>query len=114
MVFVTTTMKRTAVLAATFCAGYTVGAFTVESGISTSPSHRKQPLRAVVAAMEEDTVMDVAFPPPLSATDRLKRAATFWSTAVPIIANYYGLIGTLKLNEILGKEMTDEEIEVCM
>ena len=37
--------------------------------------------------MDDDTnIDDVTFPPPLSAVDRLKRAATFWSTAVPIVA----------------------------
>jgi hypothetical protein len=54
----------------------------------------------------------VEFPPPLSDIDRLKRAAKFWSTAIPIVANYYGLIGELKLQEIFGDQATEEEIEV--
>jgi len=33
----------------------------------------------------------VAFPPPLSQLDRLKRAAVFWPLAVPTVANYYDL-----------------------
>jgi hypothetical protein len=53
----------------------------------------------------------IVFPPPLSQADRLKRAATFWSTAVPIVASYYGIIGKTKLQELLGQKMTDEEIE---
>lgn len=55
----------------------------------------------------------VTFPPPLSQLDRLKRAAVFWSKAVPIVANYYGLIGNLKLKEILGESLDDKTIEVC-
>ena len=62
---------------------------------------------------ETDEIDDVEFPPPLSAWDRTKRAATFYSTAIPIIANYYKLIGNLKLQEILGTEnISEEEIEV--
>ena len=53
----------------------------------------------------------VEFPPPLSPVDRLQRAATFWSTAVPIVASYYGIIGRTKLQELLGQKMTDEEME---
>lgn len=54
----------------------------------------------------------VEFPPPLSTADRLKRAATFWSTAIPIVASYYGLISRIKLQDLLGLEKwTDEEIE---
>ena len=60
----------------------------------------------------EDSEDSVDFPPPLSAVDRLTRAATFWSTAIPIVANYYGLIGSIKLQEILGENQTDEDIEV--
>ena len=64
---------------------------------------------------DDDSMLDVEFPPPLSSWDRTKRAATFYSTAVPIIANYYGLIGNLKVQELLGKEkISEEEIEVCV
>ena len=62
-----------------------------------------------------DVVEDIEFPPPLSSWDRTKRAATFYSTAIPIVANYYGLIGNLKIQELLGTErFTEEEIEVCV
>jgi hypothetical protein len=55
----------------------------------------------------------VEFPPPLSTVDRLKRAATFWSVAIPIVANYYGKFAEMKLREgLLGESMSDEEIEV--
>jgi hypothetical protein len=65
-----------------------------------------------VYSEKDNTVESVEFPPPLSDIDRLKRAAKFWSTAIPIVANYYGLIGGLKLQEIFGDQATEEEIEV--
>ena len=49
------------------------------------------------------------FPPPLSAMDRFKRAATFWSTALPIAASYYGLISQIKLREVMGQAAPDVE-----
>ena len=54
----------------------------------------------------------VEFPPPISSFDRFKRAATFWSTALPIVANYYGLMSNLKLMELLGNPPTESDIEV--
>lgn len=58
------------------------------------------------------TDSSVEFPPPLSTVERLKRAATFWSVAIPIVANYYGKFAEMKLREgLLGETMTDEEIE---
>lgn len=54
---------------------------------------------------------DANFPPPLTRIDRLKRAATFWSTALPIVASYYGLDSKLKLQEFMGKTTPDEEAE---
>ena len=59
-----------------------------------------------------DAAESIEFPPPISSVDRLKRAATFWSTAVPIVANYYGIIGKSKLQELLGQKLSDEEMEV--
>jgi len=63
------------------------------------------------APSDDEDGETVEFPPPLSAVDRLKRAAQFWSTAVPIVSSYYGIIGQTKLQELLGQKMTDEEIE---
>lgn len=61
---------------------------------------------------DDPSIAGVEFPPPLSPWDRTKRAATFYSTAIPIVANYYGLIGNLKIQEILGTEkFSEEEIE---
>ena len=53
----------------------------------------------------------VEFPPPLTNAQRLQRAATFWSTALPIVAGYYGLISRLKLQELLGDRLSDAEVE---
>jgi ABC1 atypical kinase-like domain len=41
----------------------------------------------------------VEFPPPLSLVQRLQRAATFWATAMPIIASYYALMARLQIWE---------------
>lgn len=53
-----------------------------------------------------------AFPPPLTTFEKFQRAATFWSTAIPILANYYGLIGNLKLQELLGSPLKEDDVEV--
>jgi hypothetical protein len=81
----------------------------VSNGISSSAavSHESTQFKHD----ELDTTI-VEFPPPLSTLDRMKRAATFWSTTIPIVANYYGLIGNIKLQELLGNKMTDEDVEV--
>jgi len=65
-----------------------------------------------LTALAVDEELDsVEFPPPLSQIDRLQRSALFWSKALPIVANYYGLIGSLKLQELLGEELAEEKIE---
>jgi len=62
---------------------------------------------------DSENVGSVEFPPPLSKVDRLKRATTFWSTALPIVASYYGLISRLKLQELLsGNKLPAEEEEL--
>jgi aarF domain-containing kinase len=58
---------------------------------------------------KKDQNNSVEFPPPIGELDRLKRAATFWSTALPIVASYYGLISRLRLQELLGGEALSEE-----
>jgi len=55
----------------------------------------------------------VEFPPPLSTVDRFKRAAKFWSSAVPIVLSYYSLYAEMKLKEsLLGTSMSQDEAEV--
>lgn len=60
--------------------------------------------------MESDDLVE--FPPPLSRVGRLTRAATFWSKALPIVANYYGLIANIKRREIMGETLGNDDIEV--
>lgn len=67
-----------------------------------------------VSSSSDGGAESIEFPPPISSVDRLKRAATFWSTAVPIVANYYGIIGKSKLQELLGQKISDEEMEVSL
>jgi len=62
--------------------------------------------------IEDDMISEVEFPSTLSSWDRTKRSAKFYATAIPIIANYYGLISNLKIQEIFGTgRFSDEEIE---
>jgi len=81
---------------------------TFLSAVSVEPKVKEIDVATIEDTSDEEPV---AFPPPLSQLDRLKRAAVFWSKAVPIVANYYGLIGSLKLQEILGENLDDEKIE---
>ena len=60
---------------------------------------------------ENNSPNSVEFPPPLTQLDRLKRAATFWSTAVPIVAQYYGLLSKIKFQELTSNPLTESEIQ---
>jgi hypothetical protein len=62
---------------------------------------------------KNESVGSVKFPPPLNKLDRLKRAATFWVSTVPIVSNYYANLGKLKFLEIHGMPMPIDESEVC-
>ena len=104
--------------------GATLFCFTPQEATAFVPSHEKYsfPKIHVATATEvasstsssaavEDDGGPSEFPPPLSNVDRLKRAAKFWSEAIPIVANYYGLIGNIKLQELLGNELSESDIE---
>ena len=81
-------------------------------GTSLRVASAEPPVTTVTAVKRNDDKEEsFEFPPPLSAVDRLKRAATFWSTALPIVASYYGLISQIKLREILGQETSAEDLE---
>ena len=55
----------------------------------------------------------VEFPAPLNKVDRLKRAATFWGNALPIVASYFGKNAEIQIKErLLGQCLSDEECEV--
>lgn len=109
-------------LAATICLGQ-LGLSThalVPSSLTSRSMQTSLFASATVEASTKDDLDDlddldsVEFPPPLSQLDRIQRSAIFWSKALPIVANYYGLIGSLKLQELLGENPSEESIEVCM
>jgi len=86
----------------------------VPSSIQKVPkSELSQSNSATPGSVEENEnnndVIGVEFPAPLSKVGRLKRAATFWSTAVPIIASYYGKYAEMKIREKVTGECLDEE-----
>lgn len=64
-----------------------------------------------VASTKENEEEAFEFPPPLTGVERIQRAATFWTTCVPIVANYYGILSKIKLQEVLGSEISDDQIE---
>ena len=101
----------------------TIRSYAAATQLETSSSNSDVETDAAAAAAtpiigsnivdDDESFGDVEFPPPLTSIDQMKRAATFYSTAVPIIANYIGLIGNIKLQEMLKSESIDEEdIEV--
>ena len=58
------------------------------------------------------TTATIEFPPPLSRTDQLKRAAEFWSNALPIVASYYSKTIELQFQELLtGNSLSDDEAQ---
>lgn len=104
-----------------FSFGCLVAATITSSGgalICQKPMSSSSSSFGMAAAIEESASTSTRsggsaeFPPPLSSMDKLQRAATFWSVALPIVANYYGLIGNLKLQEILGSPMSENDVEV--
>lgn len=66
-----------------------------------------------LSSLKPESSPSVEFPPPLSSVDRFKRAAQFWSTAVPVIASYYGKAMEMQLRqELLGEIMTPDQIQL--
>jgi len=110
-------MKYTTVCLSVAAFAPTSFAFTGLHGAWLSGSTRTFPLSLeATGVVAPDGVTSIAesaeFPPPLTSLEKLQRAATFWSVALPIVANYYGLIGNLKLQELLGSTIPEEDIEV--
>lgn len=61
----------------------------------------------------DDDIPTIEFPPPLSKVDRLKRAAKFWSSAIPIVLSYYSKSAELQVKETLtGEKLTPDEEEL--
>ncbi len=78
------------------------------------PNHRLHHLAVGNAETNYDTVRAetsdvVEFPAPLTTAQRFLRAATFWSTAFPLLASYYGLSAEIKLRQMILNECTSEE-----
>ena len=80
---------------------------------TTTANTRSVSVSSVAVDNDEDDKTEIEFPAPLSKADRLKRAATFWSTALPIVASYYGKTAEIQMRErLLGSCLSDEECEV--
>ncbi|KAG8458191.1 hypothetical protein KFE25_011722 [Diacronema lutheri] len=70
------------------------------------------PLAALTSG-GEDAAEAIEYPGPLTAPQRLLRAATFWSRALPVVFSYLGLQASVNLRErILGRCLEAEECEV--
>ena len=82
----------------------TSGTLDVVSNVADAGSSEDNP------GTEEQTI---TFPPPLSKVDRLKRAAQFWSSALPIVASYYTKSSEVYVREVLlGETLPVEEKQV--
>ncbi|KAL9188984.1 hypothetical protein ACHAXT_011474 [Thalassiosira profunda] len=70
--------------------------------------------RASASADSDDSpATTFEFPPPLTRTQRLQRAAKFWSSALPIVLSYYSKDAELRVKEAFtGVSLTEEEEEV--
>ena len=63
-----------------------------------------------VDSVDSDEITDVEFPPALTKVQRMSRAATFWSSALPIVLNYYSKSAELQVKQIFtGESLTEEE-----
>ena len=93
----------------------TARAIYEEAG-AASTSRRLVGCNSVVPNLSEEAPTaseGVEFPAPLSKADRLKRAATFWGNALPIVASYFGKNAEIQIRErLLGQCLNDEECEV--
>jgi len=60
----------------------------------------------------KDPIVEVEFPPPLGTAAKLQRAASFWSSVLPIVGSYYGMSAEINFREILtGERISVEEEE---
>lgn len=96
-----------------------------QCGITSSTRYFTRPLRTrshdahsglqlqTFEATDQETETDVEFPSALSKVDRLKRAAKFWGTAVPIILSYYSKSVELEFrNNLLGDTISEDEEKI--
>ena len=91
---------------------------TVLSSSSPSTDTAATTSASSSAAASSPSGVEFEFPPPLSNWEKAQRTAIFYQTAIPIIANYGGLIGNLKFQELLGQvlgqgesKFTEDDIE---
>jgi aarF domain-containing kinase len=85
-------------------------------------SHMKNKLYAISTPSEvtsvstsdgDSDIPNVEFPPPLSQVEMLKRAAKFWSTAVPIVLSYYTKGAELQASRAFtGVSLSEEEEQI--
>ena len=94
---------------------------SASNGLGSTQKHEKIH-HTITHAVELDTSSSiesqqgvgetVEFPPPLSKVDRLKRAATFWSNALPIVASYYSKTIELQFQELLtGNKLSEKDVQ---
>ncbi len=86
----------------------------VPNFILGSNNHQNSQLHAVEVPTDQSdssgSSVEIEFPPPLSKVDRLKRAAKFWSNAIPIVASYYSKTIELQFQELLtGNTLSNEQ-----
>lgn len=66
----------------------------------------------IESSSSESEEIEFEFPPPLSKIDQFKRAAEFWSNAVPIVASYYSTTVELQFRELLtGNTLSESEAQ---
>jgi len=69
--------------------------------------------RMMAAQASQDPPQQVSFPAPLTATERLARAASFWTKAVPVLFSYLRVYTGFQLREkLLGECLDETECEV--
>jgi aarF domain-containing kinase len=109
----------------------TLASKVVGVGSTTPPSSRQVAIRRLHAlkraavtspadltpspppAVVEDDDADIAYPGPLTAPERLLRAATFWSRALPVVFSYLSLQASFNIRErVLGQCLEEEACEV--
>ena len=93
-----------------FVVGACVSYVVTHHPIHASPAahvHRAIPVCTYTTSSE------IEFPAPLSAPEKLRRAASFWVRILPVIGSYLTLYSGLQARErLLGTCLTEEACEV--
>lgn len=80
-----------------------------KAGAQLIPRDAEAKTPAVSKNNREVLAESVEFPAPLTTGQRFLRAATFWSTALPLLFTYYGMDTEIKLRQIILNECTSED-----